>query len=306
MSMKRDSVFEVSLTEIAFTLIVLLVMILGVRLASSIQEEERFEKVIQEQKRQIRTLKKLYANMNNVCKPDPEDPITPMMPCVKCVSVQGQLSKRQASQVLRLGNSLARIYRERPKETAAMTQRAYQRALQDFAQRIVRGEMPLTKEQENEKLASLADDLKELDRLQKAEKRWSKDLRECEKKTEFYRRRAGLDTPPCWLTADGKSAQYLLNVHLGSEGGVFVTPAWVASRKNDAMKIPGVKSMVQSRRMTLPEFQRYAQQILKASRDSKGQVCRHYVRLKNDIPDRRTADRARLTVENYFYKYEVQ
>ena len=55
---KNDSVFQVSLTEIAFTLILLLVMLLGVRLAHSIRTENALQDEVTAQKNYIRMLQK--------------------------------------------------------------------------------------------------------------------------------------------------------------------------------------------------------------------------------------------------------
>jgi hypothetical protein len=44
--------------------------------------------------------------------------------------------------------------------------------------------------------------------------------------------------------------------------------------------------------------------ILEIGKQNKPETCRFFVRMKSEIEDRATADKARLTIENAFYKFE--
>ena len=122
----------------------------------------------------------------------------------------------------------------------------------------------------------------------------------------FFKRRlearGGRDYPPCWATESG-SPEYLFSVEL-TPAGVQVKPSWPASREADAKALPGIDVALQSP-VPMAEFVRNVQGIFNASRTADPQ-CRHYVYLKSSIVEAAVSDRARLTVENYFYKNEAR
>lgn len=122
----------------------------------------------------------------------------------------------------------------------------------------------------------------------------------------FFKRRlearGGRDYPPCWATESG-SPEYLFSLEL-APSGVFVKPSWPASREVDAMALPGITNALQSP-VPIADFVRNIQGIFSASKNADPQ-CRHYVFLKSTIVEAAASDRARLTVENYFYKNELR
>jgi hypothetical protein len=122
----------------------------------------------------------------------------------------------------------------------------------------------------------------------------------------FFKRRlearGGRDYPPCWATESG-SAEYLFSVEL-TPGGVQVKPSWPASREADAKALPGMDDALQSP-VPMEAFVRNVQGIFNSSKKADPQ-CRHYVYLKSSIVEAAASDRARLTVENYFYKSEAR
>ncbi len=354
MSSKRDSVFQVSLTEIAFTIILLLVMLFGARLTSSIRTEHEQAAQLAEKTREVEILKEQLQQFGGICKPDPEDPVEPMMPCIKCVSVLGKMTKEEAADSLNLGQELMRLwkalqhpdrkltvddykqlllangrdYASSPLTREEIERRTdlgialdeiwrnadpelrptydeYEDLLKQIAERLVKGERPIWAEELNEEQKKLQEALAAIDKLQAEAEQHRADLQACEKTTEFFRRRAGMDLPPCWVTDDGKSVQYLFNVRLMEPDRVEIVPGWIPEREAEAMSMAPVRSMVEKQFMTMSEFRTFGRELLKLSVDSKGEACRHFVRMKNEIEDRAPADRARLTLEQYFYKYEL-
>lgn len=114
--------------------------------------------------------------------------------------------------------------------------------------------------------------------------------------------RGGRDYPPCWADESGK-VEFLYAIELRSDS-VVVTPAWPAKRETDAKALPGLST-------TLAEphtYSNFVSSIRGVFNWSKAQdpECRHYVQLKSSIPDAVQSDRARLMVENYFYKVEAR
>jgi hypothetical protein len=122
----------------------------------------------------------------------------------------------------------------------------------------------------------------------------------------FFKRRlearGGRDYPPCWATESG-APEYLFMVDL-TPTGVNVKPSWPSNREADAKALPDINAALQTQ-VGLDAFVVNIQGIFNASRKADPQ-CRHYVYLKSTIADAVSSDRARLTVEKYFYKNEAR
>ena len=122
----------------------------------------------------------------------------------------------------------------------------------------------------------------------------------------FFKRRlearGGRDYPPCWASESG-SPEYLFSLEL-TPTGVQVKPSWPAHREAAARALPGIDLALDSP-VGMGAFVSNIQGIFNASKAADPQ-CRHYVYLKSAITEAAASDRARLTVENYFYKNEVR
>lgn len=114
--------------------------------------------------------------------------------------------------------------------------------------------------------------------------------------------RGGRDYPPCWADESGK-VEFLFAIELQSDS-IAVLPAWPARRQSDAQLLPGVSEILASP-LTHVGFAERMKSILDWSKRQDPQ-CRHYVQLKSSIPDAIRSDRARLMVENHFYKVEAR
>lgn len=111
----------------------------------------------------------------------------------------------------------------------------------------------------------------------------------------------GLDFPPCWADENGK-VQYLLNVEL-HESDLDVSRAWPDSREADAQALPNISTVMA---VATPDYASFLRAVKPISDLSRKLSCRHYVRIKNIIPDAVTSDRRRLSIEDYFYKVEIR
>jgi hypothetical protein len=114
--------------------------------------------------------------------------------------------------------------------------------------------------------------------------------------------RGGRDWPPCWADEEGK-VEFLFSVELRPDA-VVVSPAWPTRRDADAKGLPGVDELTRAA-LSFQSFQAQVQGIFDWSRRHDPQ-CRHYVYLRSAITDAVQSDRARLMVENFFYKTEVR
>jgi hypothetical protein len=114
--------------------------------------------------------------------------------------------------------------------------------------------------------------------------------------------RGGRDFPPCWADDSGK-VEFLYSIETKPDS-VAVVPAWPLRREAAALALPGmagVLSGIHSNR----SFVMSIQGVYNWSKQQDPE-CRHYVQLKSSISDAVQSDRARLMVENYFYKVEAR
>lgn len=114
--------------------------------------------------------------------------------------------------------------------------------------------------------------------------------------------RGGRDYPPCWADESGK-VEFLFAIELKADS-VVIAPAWPARREADAKALPGLTEALSEAHA----YGRFPSAIHAVFNWSKTQdpECRHYIQLKSSIPDAVQSDRARLMVENYFYKVEAR
>ncbi len=114
--------------------------------------------------------------------------------------------------------------------------------------------------------------------------------------------RGGRDYPPCWADETGK-VEFLFSVELKPDT-VVLTPAWPPRRESAARALPGMAELLASPHSN-QDFVSRIQGIFSWSRQQDPE-CRHYVQLRSSIADAVQSDRARLLVENFFYKTEVR
>lgn len=114
--------------------------------------------------------------------------------------------------------------------------------------------------------------------------------------------RGGRDYPPCWADESGK-VEFLFSVEVRPDS-VDVSPAWPPRREAAARALPSIDAVISGPHSN----QSFISKIQGIFNWSKVQdpECRHYVQLKSTIADAVQSDRARLMVENFFYKVEAR
>ncbi len=308
MSKKNDNVFQISLTEIAFTLILLLVLLLGFRLNESFDEikkqKDMIENQINELNKKTKELEKFnrIRNLGGVCKLNPNDPIEALMPCYACISNVEKISRTEAKDSLDLGRDLYDKWLNR--EDGTLSFKDFKNQLNLAAEKLAAGHHLVLDEdvqKELDKAKKLKNDYDHL-RSQLAEtESQNQDLM---KTNKYLLSLKGLGYPPCWLNQNNK-VEYLFDVVIKDENSYQVRKAdWSELRAEQAMNIPGVKEMLEKENLTKTEFQWLSKRIMSHSNQAKPTACRHFVTMRSEIPDRETADMARKFLENFFYKYE--
>lgn len=317
MKIKDDSVFQVSLTEIAFTLVILLILLLG----SMIYQEMKEQEELQEKYLQL-------EQYGGICRPDPDDPLDPMMPCIKCVSVKASIDKEEARDAIDLGRKLLEQIKAHTEDKLRIHE--IKQRLLSVASGLSQGEKILFEsdnkelyeqlmqlQKDNQRLISerdtllieqqkLADEQQKLaDEHQKLSFEHKDLLGNVAKYKELAKVRQN-EAPPCWISDETTRVEYLFDIVINKD--FYLVTAGdgfnIDNRKQEALNIPGVKEMLSKKSVTPAEFKSYAKQIYDYGRTRKPLACRFFVTMKSEIPDRKSADQARFTLENYFYKYE--
>lgn len=279
---KKDSTFSLSLTEIAFTLLLLLVMLLGVLLLNKSAQLDRC----------------VGSTFSCVCPTKPGDEaIDPLSHCEKCVSVVLGTSPEESHQVIDLGKNILAIWQSTHKEGADSPE------FKSFITDVTSYAKTRAKTIQNGSTPSPQDDSKA-----------PQSLSECKKTLEGvntklkYCKRAGLDVPPCWLTQEGRP-QYLFEVTLLPENKVVINKAWPEERQQQVDRIPSIDVLKPLFGEPIPmgRFLPIEERIFQYSKTAdEGQACRYFVRLRNRIPDSDSAVKARHQIEHGFYKYEIR
>jgi len=110
----------------------------------------------------------------------------------------------------------------------------------------------------------------------------------------------GFGPPPCWLSPSNGEVEYLFNVTIG-ETSLTVTPAWPASREQDALQIPGIRDWPAGE-TSLAEFRQRAAPVLAWCKQQQP-ACRLYVRIYDKAESKQAFKRHLLGIEDYFYKW---
>lgn len=301
---------------ILIVILLILLLLLGFKFKEALDQKEKALSEIrqlteqtQQQSQRIAGLEKLSNQVNALCTPNVADINEPLAPCAKCVSTINKISPSEAEQAIKLGTKLERIYQESPDSIQYAN---FEKQLEVAAKQLMEGKelsfvatnhealMAKDKEIENLKkqITSSEQSLAENAVLQA-------ELARCLANSNFMIKRTGLDRAPCWVDDEG-AVQYLFDLTLLEDNKVVVKPAWPASRQGDVDKMSPVKALQPyfGQEMPLPLFLRQAREIHEIGNNNEAQACRFFVRLKSEIPDRETADRARLAVEGVFYKLE--
>ena len=114
--------------------------------------------------------------------------------------------------------------------------------------------------------------------------------------------RGGRDFPPCWADETGK-VQFLFALEAKSDS-ITIVPAWPESREASARALTGIAEALNGPH-SLHDFPSKIKTVFDWSK-AQSPECRHYVQLKSTISDAVQSDRARLMVENFFYKVEAR
>lgn len=324
MPSRHDQVFQLSLTELAFTVAFIVLLLLGAVLvqaqAGRAQAEAALAKVnnaeqgaaaLKAAKDQLETALKAAGASN------PDEVITRLLAQADAQAEQQRLKQRIAdldAQLTALVELQKQIDRAAAGQGADITRQAVTQALATAAalksQLKAQLNQDLPAGQEAKTVQDLVAAAKRLDELAQnplnpeAARKENADLRG---QVAFLKNkldaRGGRDFPPCWADESGK-VEFLLAIEARPDT-LAVAPAWPANRDADARALPGMAALLSGSPHSTQDFVNRIQGIFNWSKSHDPQ-CRHYVQLKSAIANAVQSDRARLLVEGYFYKVEAR
>lgn len=295
---RNDLVFNLSLTELAFVLIFVLLLLAGVIVARGHEREER----LAQEAADARLMEALRDELGRVqAELERELAGAGVANAADFVSRLVEASRDRA-ETRRLRVELERAQRELTMlvEVQRILRDAGRAGLADYAEGaiVMRQEIERT-------LGPLEDAAKAGRELAAAKQAFERENADLKGQVAYLRKRldarGGRDFPPCWADASG-AVQYLFDIEIEA-GGLRVAPGWPAERDADARRLPGIEAALAPAALALPEFRAAVAGIHKASVDGR---CRHYVRLGNRVSDVDTFNRHRFAVEDYFYKLELR
>lgn len=360
MAQRNDQIFQLSLTEIAFCIVFILLLLLGYLVIKEQEERKRAEETLA-QLRSAEVLKQqldnaraaLVTELANAGKASPDDVIAKLVEAQKLREERDMLQKQVEDLDAKLTalTELKQLIEQSAGDKSEIAKSELTNAL--ALQAAVRKELSEPKANPSRKIGDPSEATSSLDAVKQAiattkvlraelksklglepnmltEKQavvnivaaaksfgqmtqggvtpggLQKENSDLRGQVAFLKKRldarGGRDYPPCWADESGK-VEFLYAIELRADS-VVVTPAWPANRDADAKGLPGLSA-------TLAEphpYSKFVSAIQGVFNWSKAQTteCRHYVQLKSLIPDAVQSDRARLMVENYFYKVEVR
>jgi len=113
--------------------------------------------------------------------------------------------------------------------------------------------------------------------------------------------RGGYGFPPCWADPATGKAEYLYRVVV-REHNLGVQARWPEHRSQEVARMPGARELV-APALEVAQFRRMARPILEWSRAQQPE-CRHYVVIADRAQTKDGYKQKRLTIEDFFYKYE--
>jgi hypothetical protein len=272
MSKSNDQIFQLSLTELAFILTFILLLLAAVSFIKKDEEINKCHDTVARCENFITDEEKKLLDAANVSVEQKQfinlGEIIPTLTELKNAKEQLESYKKQTADLEKEISTLAPIKTILDK---------FQNGIQEQAKQCVKDAInppPLSDKVRADK---------------------------CIKELKGYKKRFAF--PSCWLDKNGK-IEFLFSVNL-TNNGIVVSPAWAKERDNEAQLLPNIHQLInKGEPISIETFKVNSQEIFQYSENNKPEECRFYVRLSSTISDAVKSDRARLAVESVFYKDE--
>jgi hypothetical protein len=283
---RSDQVFQLTLTELAFMLIFLMMLITGWMVldankrasesAEKLSQAERKVKLLADEQQGNKAAQALLAAMKKN-KYRPDEAIADLRKCAALEPENRDLKTgidEREQQIAALAAFLesmkALAGKDTPQTTAAefATAMAFKKGFEEAAGRPLDGTGAAR--QGWDCVAAQA----RSDGLDKERQNLVNQLTFMRNQMDTLNSGKGFGPPPCWVDNNGR-AQRLLAVEV-TEQGLVVRPGWPAERAEDAKTLPNIQSLTASGKTLSPAaFHTAAQPVLEWGRARKPE-CRHY------------------------------
>jgi hypothetical protein len=272
---KDDSLFQLSLTELAFILVFVVLLLIGAKL---VLDRGESDKCVQERNECREALARGGGDPNLI--------IDSLVSAPKLrKELEESLAREQA-----LKQELEAFEALRAKIPDPVRTKAAEDFLSAFEKDTKQKVTPDSASKQGEDAARLAKELANC----------RGQLKHCIRVTGSPK---GYGLPPCWLDDSGQ-IQYLFNIEIRSDG-FQVERAWPVERDQESAQITGIEATLGNRLLPLDRFLANTRPIFEASRRANPE-CRHYVIIRRS-PTLRDIDQfnaMRLGIEDHFYKLD--
>ncbi len=284
---KDDSFFQLSLTELAFILVFIVLLLLGAKFVLVDSDTAKCQSALGTCTKRADTCEKSNNECQLAFKKRSEDPdaiIDTMVRAPALANENAQL-RQQNKQLQTELNALVELKKKVPDPVRAKAAEDFIAGFETDSKSSV---SPKDARKRGEEAARLAKDLADC----------RGQLTHCVKITGGAK---GYGHPPCWTDTAGK-VQYVMRVEIRTDG-LAVHSAWPPEREADAQQLPGLKSTLEARLQSLDQFKANTLPIFNLSKKAKPE-CRHYVVIQRDrgLSDIDLFNRLRLGIEDHFYK----
>lgn len=320
----KDQVFQLSLTEIAFTIVFILLLILGFLVVDEkkkLTEAQKRITILEKKEREAtycdNVRKEVITMLGDAGVANPDDVFNRLIAAENVHEERDRLKKKvddlnaQFTALTELKNKIDKAATSSDKEKIIKDEASTALTFKDETVKAVKEELneEITPGQEINKIREILKDAKnykeiaksgvDIDELKKTVTETKGQLAFCKKQLDA---RGGRDYPPCWVDESGR-VEFLFSIELHTNS-VRVSPAWPLKRETDAKSLPGIDKIL-AKEHSYQSFPAQIRGIFDWSKNQNPQ-CRHYVQIKSFISDAVQSDRSRLMVEDYFYKFEAR
>lgn len=318
---KNDQVFQLTLTELAFTLVFLLLLLSGWmvldekriadekdRQLSQIKEQHaKHTQTIAESKKLKVEAEQALEDLKGALSKETGDPDAVISDLRKCSAKESE-NQQLKVKLAQLDEKLTALVavndvmskhqggEQNPAIKAEIESAlAFKKAFEDaMKSHVLPGDAAVRGRE-----CAVAD--AKLTELNKEAKNLRGQLKNMIRQAESSKNPKGFGLPPCWVDEGGK-VQRLIQVDV-TDRGLIVHPGWPAIRDDDAKKLPNIETLIATgHEQSIATFRTNVMPILQWSRKQDPE-CRHYASIVVSATKVTASVPGDNAVNDYFYPY---
>ncbi|MDP3296577.1 MAG: hypothetical protein Q8N09_03135 [Thermodesulfovibrionia bacterium] len=299
---QTGQVFPLSITEIAFIIIFILILFIGLKDRQIPEITKQREEIARKEQSTAQMLQKIHSVLKESGSTKPDEILSELIRKIDTQAENEHLKQKienleaELSILTEIKNM---IQKKADKDNILQEEIMTALALKNQLKKITEKEGGDNNNEQN-----LLEKIKDFDKYNTEKDNELKDIRG---QLAFFQKQleahGGRDYPPCWVNETTGEIQFFLDIAISDEG-LITKKAWSLEREEDALKLPGIDNFIrESPLQSLTEFKEKAFPIYQWSR-KRNPECRHYVYIKSTATQAPLERRLRWGVEDFFYKYE--